>query len=300
MTQTSSDGVSKRESHDASSYYARGIGKPVVISTDTRIAQVPDEAVNKLFSASSEQMRHLPDACVPLAFTSPPYHVGKVYDADGSWDDYLLLLRSVFQECWRVLEPGGRLVVNVANLGRKPYVPLSHIVAETLSDLGFLARAEIIWIKGQGASGNCAWGSWLSPKNPSIRDLHEYILVFSKGRWDKVSEGRSGITATEFMESTLSVWFIPPASAKRIGHPAPFPVDLAKRVINLYSHVGDVVLDPFMGSGTTAIAALELGRRWVGYENHQPYVDLAEARIAAHETPAAFTTAPHLPEKGDE
>lgn len=278
MTATSSDGVSKRESHDASAYYARQLGGQISVSNDKTINSVPDNSVNTVWCATSEDMHHLPSDSIPLVFTSPPYCVGKVYDTDN-WSDYLLMLGRVFAETHRVLEPGGKAVVNVANLGRKPYIHLSDVVTAMMNDLGFLARAEIIWIKGRGASGNCAWGSWRSPSNPSIRDLHEYVLVFSKGRWDKVSKGESSLSAAEFMESTLSVWDIPPASAKRIGHPAPFPVELAKRVINLYSHVGDVVLDPFMGSGTTAVAALELGRRFVGYEVHQPYVDIATRRI---------------------
>lgn len=301
MTSTSSDGVGKRESHDASEYYDRSIGQPVTISTDVEITTVPQHSVNRLCVSSSEVMNELPSASIPLMFTSPPYHVGKEYDSEGSWVDYLALLRAVFSETLRVLEPGGRAVVNVANLGRKPYVPLSDVVAGIMSDLGFLARSEIIWVKGSGASGNCAWGSWRSPKNPSIRDLHEYVLVFSKGRWGKVSTGQSSLSADEFMQSTLSVWNIAPASAKRIGHPAPFPVELAKRVINLYSHVGDVVLDPFMGSGTTAVAAIELDRRWIGYETHQPYADLALARInaASSTTAQLHTTASQLPEEGE-
>lgn len=302
MTSTSSDGVSKRESHDASEYYARSIGHPATESTDSVVTPVPDEYINRLFVHSSETMHELPSGSIPLVFTSPPYHVGKEYDSEGTWGDYLVLLRAVFSETMRVLEPGGRAVVNVANLGRKPYVPLSDVVAGIMSDLGFMARAEIIWVKGSGASGNCAWGSWRSPKNPSIRDLHEYVLVFSKGRWGKVSTGQSSLSADEFMQSTLSVWNIPPASAKRIGHPAPFPVELARRVINLYSHVGDVVLDPFIGSGTTAVAAIELDRRWIGYETHQPYADRAIERInAASSTtaPQLGTTASQLPKEGD-
>lgn len=287
MTATSSSGVSKRESHDASAYYARRLGEPVKVSTDKLVNSVPAESVNKLWLGSSEEMHQLPSSCIPLMFTSPPYHVGKEYDDDVSWTDYLALLGRVFGETHRVLEPGGKAVINVANLGRKPYIHLSDIVVAMMSELKFIPRAEIIWLKGRGASGNCAWGTWRSPKNPSIRDLHEYVLVFSKSRWDKVSTGESSLTSDEFMKSTLSVWEIPPASAKRVGHPAPFPVELARRVINLYSHVGDVVLDPFMGSGTTAIAALQLGRRYVGYETHAPYVELATKRITPHAHDAA-------------
>ena len=106
--------------------------------------------------------------------TSPPYHVGKDYDADTTFEDYLDLLEAVFRETYRVLQPGGRAVVNVANLGRRPYVPLSHLVTARMMKVGFFMRAEIIWRKAKGAGGNCAWGSWRSPANPVVRDVHEY------------------------------------------------------------------------------------------------------------------------------
>jgi site-specific DNA-methyltransferase (adenine-specific) len=139
---------------------------------------------------------------------------------------------------------------------------------------------EIIWQKGRGANGSCAWGSWRSARAPRLRDLHEYLLVFAKGSFTRPDKGTSNLSAEEFTEATLSVWEIMPVSAKKVGHPAPFPVELANRVIKLYSYVDDVVLDPFIGSGTTAVAAKQNGRHYVGFDISAEYCRLAEERIA--------------------
>jgi site-specific DNA-methyltransferase (adenine-specific) len=240
----------------------------------------PDEIIDALFCSSSETMTEIPDDCVALMVTSPPYNVGKDYDDDLSLGEYLDLLHRVLAETVRVLEPGGRVAVNVANLGRKPYLPLNHHVAGILQDLGLLLRGEIVWQKARGAAGSCAWGSWRSAKNPTLRDVHEYVIVASKGAYRRSRIGRDTITKDEFMEATTSIWSIKSASAKRIGHPAPFPVDLPKRLIELYTFEGDLVLDPFLGSGTTAVAAIETGRRFVGYDNDAAYLELARTRIA--------------------
>ena len=190
------------------------------------------------------------------------------------------MLTEVLEETYRVLEPGGRAVINVANLGRRPYIPLSHLVTHRMLDLGFYMRGEIIWRKGKGANGNCAWGSWRSPSNPVVRDVHEYCLIFSKGRYDRVRRGESTISAEEFMAGTLSVWEIPTESAKRVNHPAPFPVELPRRFIELYTYRDELVLDPFIGSGTTAVAAVQTKRRYVGYDIDPDYVAAAQERVA--------------------
>ncbi|MCA1704527.1 MAG: site-specific DNA-methyltransferase, partial [Actinobacteria bacterium] len=277
-TRTKSFGVGKRESHDASEFYARNLASIV----ESRERDVGCAAtVNRIFDQSSEHMTQLPDNSVSLMVTSPPYHVGKTYDAETSFEDYLHLLHQVFAETYRVLQPGGRAVVNVANLGRRPYVPLSHLVTDIMHSIGYFMRAEIIWRKAKGAAGNCAWGSWRSPANPVIRDVHEYCLCFSKGRFDRVVKGQSTIDAEEFMDATLSVWDIPPESASRVGHPAPFPVALPRRFIELYTFERELVLDPFMGSGSTAVAAVQSGRAYIGYETDSAYVGAARERVDA-------------------
>jgi site-specific DNA-methyltransferase (adenine-specific) len=241
----------------------------------------PLAEVDVIFNQTSEVMDQLSDCSVHLMVTSPPYNVGKDYDEDLSLDEYLAFLHRVWKEVYRVLVPGGRACVNVANLGRKPYIPLNGLIAKEMTDLGFLMRGEIIWDKASSASTSTAWGSWQSATNPTLRDTHEYILVFSKGsfRRDKMDGRVSTISKDEFLEFTKSVWEIPSESARKVRHPAPFPVDLPYRLIQLYSFSEEIVLDPFMGSGQTALAALKAGRHFVGYEISGEYVELASSRI---------------------
>lgn len=278
-TSTASFGTGKREGHDASDYYSR---KMQLVRADRSVgalADPPVSVIDQLFQSSSESMRQIPDNCVALMVTSPPYNVGKDYDDDLDIDEYLALLRAVFTETYRVVEPGGRVAVNVANLGRKPYLPLNQYVSSLLSEIGFDLRGEIIWQKAKSAGGSCAWGSWLSAKNPTLRDIHEYIIVASKGSYARVRKGKDTIKKEEFLDATVSIWNILPESARRVGHPAPFPVELPRRLIELYTFEGDLVLDPFLGSGTTAVAAVETHRHYVGYELDAEYIEIAERRI---------------------
>lgn len=237
--------------------------------------------VDQIFHHSSEIMDELPDCSVHLMVTSPPYNVGKDYDEDLSLEEYLSFLNTIWKEVYRVLVPGGRACVNVANLGRKPYIPLNGFIAKDMARLGFLMRGEIIWNKAASASTSTAWGSWQSATNPTLRDTHEYILVFSKGsfRREKMDGRESTISKDEFLEFTKSVWEFSSESARKVGHPAPFPVELPYRLIQLYTFLGEVVLDPFMGSGQTALAALKTGRHYLGYEINDEYLNLANQRI---------------------
>ncbi|MGP8068832.1 MAG: DNA-methyltransferase [Candidatus Bathyarchaeia archaeon] len=225
-------------------------------------------------------MREIPDASVALCVTSPPYNVGKEYDQNLSLEEYLGLLERVMEETHRVLVTGGRAAINIANIGRKPYIPLHSHVIGIMSKLAFDMRGEIIWNKAASAGTSTAWGSWRSASNPVLRDVHEYILVFSKGAYSRNRDGReSTITSEEFTACTKSVWEFPAVSARRIGHPAPFPEELPRRLIQLYTFKDDVVLDTFCGSGTTCIAAMRAGRRYVGYDTEKRYCELAEKRI---------------------
>lgn len=278
LTKTQRFGVGRREAHDSSPFYDRALKKVETVNDRT---PSQESVPSGLYARSAESMSELPDDSVALMVTSPPYHVGKEYDSDLSFDEYLEILRAVFKETYRVLEPGGRAVVNVANLGRRPYVSLADHVAAIMEDLKFLPRGEVIWLKGRGASGSCAWGSWKSASNPTFRDLHEYCLCFSKERWSRAGKGTSTISRDEFLAATLSVWEIPPESARRVSHPAPFPVALPKRFIELYTYLDDLVLDPFLGSGSTAVAAVETGRRYVGYDISDDYLRTARERILA-------------------
>lgn len=290
-TSTSTFGAGKRESHDASDFYARFA--PPVLSDDD-VLGTPAE-LDVIHVGDSRDMSAVPDASVALVVTSPPYFAGKEYETalgeghvPADYLEYLTMLRGVFTECVRVLEPGGRLVVNVANLGRRPYRNLAADVTAILQDdLRMLLRGEVIWQKQRGASGSCAWGSFRSPANPVLRDTTERLIIASKGRFDRVGKGRPGpdgvatIPADEFMEATLDVWEIPAESATRVGHPAPFPAALVERCIHLFTYEGDVVLDPFMGSGTTAVAATNTGRHYIGYETDAGYARAARERVAS-------------------
>lgn len=284
-TKTRHFGASQRVNHDSSSYYNSRINSEL---QPAKVAEIqPDNAFpaaleNRIILGSSEAMTDVPDNSVQLMITSPPYNVTKEYDDDLTLNEHLELLYNVFAETYRVLAHGGRACINIANLGRKPYIPLADHISLMMIELGFLMRGEIIWDKGAGAGRSMAWGSWRSASNPVLRDVHEYILVFCKGTFKLERNGRENtIGDKDFMEWTKSVWTMNPESAKKIGHPAPFPIELPRRLIQLYSYKDDVILDPFMGSGTTAIAALRSDRKYVGYETDSDYLALSEERIQA-------------------
>ncbi len=282
-TKTSSFGSPGRAGHDASAFYSMRLydDQPRSADLDYHENPIPAEKLDTVFNTSSESMNELPDCSVHLMVTSPPYNVGKDYDEDLSLEEYLAFLKRVWAETYRVLVPGGRACINVANLGRKPYIPLHAFIMRDMIELGFLMRGEIIWDKGASASASTAWGSWQSASNPTLRDTHEYILVFSKGNFRRGKlDGRADtISKEEFLEFTKSVWAFPAESAKKIGHPAPFPVELPYRLIQLYTFSNEIILDPFMGSGQTALAAIKSKRHYVGYESNEEYLKLAKKRV---------------------
>lgn len=313
-TSTSSFGAGRREGHDASDFYAR-FSPPNISSDATVHGPVPELGSGACLLGDAADMHHLPDNSVALVVTSPPYFVGKEYElavtAEAEHPDrripetyleFLQMLRSVLAECVRVLEPGGRIAVNVANLGRKPYRSLSaDVIAILQDDLGLLLRGEVIWQKGKTSSGSCAWGSFAKAANPVLRDITERVVIASKGRFDRAlsaperrAQGlphRSSIPNDEFVDVTRDVWEIDAESATRVGHPAPFPVELPRRLIDLYTYEGDIVCDPFMGSGSTLVAAARTGRVGVGYDLDADYVELAQRRVAAeHERSARIAS----------
>lgn len=294
-TATSEFGSTKRESHDSTPFYERF--SPPLISEDERVGR--PSVVDKLFHGDAREMTdsQVADRSVALLVTSPPYFAGKEYETDmseshvpASYVEYLEMLRDVFAVSLHKLEPGGRMAINVANLGRKPYRSLSSDVISILQDdLGMLLRGEVIWQKAKGAGGSCAWGSYRSPQNPVLRDVTERVIIASKGRFDRAvkraereNEGlphEATIETDEFLEATIDIWGIPSERATKVGHPAPFPVALPRRLIELYTYSGDLVLDPFIGSGTTAVAAVSTGRHYVGFDTEPAYIELAEDRL---------------------
>jgi modification methylase len=287
-TATSSFGVSSRSNHDSTRFYESKLYKGRMpkenfkgTTKDEPVEEneVPAKHLNKVFCSSSESMKELPDNSIHLMVTSPPYNVGKEYDQDLSLEEYNDLLRRVMKETYRVLVPGGRACINIANVGRRPYIPLHAGIIRIMAELGFLMRGEVVWEKGSSAGTSTAWGSWKSAKNPILRDTHEYILIFSKASFSRQRKGKDTITKEEFLEYTKSVWRFPAASAKKLGHAAPFPEELPARCLKLYTFEGDVVLDPFMGSGQSALAAIRNGRKFVGYDIDKRYCQLAQERM---------------------
>ena len=284
-TKMSAFGTSNRIGHDSREFYDRKMYSESLPQKNIQKAQeteCDDSIVNKIYNHSSADMYELPDNSIHLMVTSPPYNVGKEYDDDLSEDEYLDLLNTVWQEVYRVLVPGGRACVNIANVGRKPYIPLNAMISKQMNDIGFLMRGEVIWNKSASAGTSCAWGSWRSASNPVLRDTHEYILIFSKGKYNRPAQGKqSTIAKDEFLEYTKSVWKFAAESAKRVKHPAPYPIELPRRLIQLYTYINDIILDPFMGSGTSAVASIKSHRRYVGYDTCTEYVDIANERITS-------------------
>ncbi len=289
-TKMQSFGTSSRVAHRSDEFYQRKIHTKRANSGNEAGTEneIPQAQFDRIYQCSSEVMSELPDASIHLMVTSPPYNVGKDYDEDLTEQEYLDLLDRVWRETWRVLAPGGRACINVANLGRKPYIPLNALITTQMKAAGFLMRGEIIWHKAASAGTSCAWGSWMSPANPVLRDTHEYILVFCKDQFKRTkprdTAKRATISRDEFLENTKSVWSFPATSAKAARHPAPFPIELPARLIQLYTYSSDIVLDPFMGSGTTAIAASRAGRHYIGYEVCRDYVEAANARLLEEST----------------
>ena len=286
-TKTSSFGTKGRVAHDSSKFYNSKLYKEITNKdSDIIVNEFPNKLLNTIIDSSCENMKDIPNNSLHLMITSPPYNVSKEYDNDLSLNEYLNLLKNCFTETYRVLVDGGRACINIANIGRKPYIPLSDYVSKIMIEIGFNMRGEIIWNKSAGAGISTAWGSFQSASNPILRDVHEYILIFSKGNYkrerDKKEEKelrKDNITKEEFIEWTKSVWTMNTESAKRIGHPAPFPEELPNRLIKLFSFTNDIVIDTFMGSGTTAIAAIKNNRNFVGYEINKEYINLANNRI---------------------
>ncbi len=283
-TKTSAFGTPGRCGHDASAFYNSKLYSNASHEhiTEYEENQIPLGVLDTIQGKSSEKMPELPDSSIHLMVTSPPYNVGKEYDENLTLEEYLKFLHQVWSEVYRVLVPGGRACINVANLGRKPYIPLHAYIIQGMMEIGFLMRGEIIWNKASSASPSTAWGSWCTSANPTLRDIHEYILIFSKGTFSRKNPYKRNptISKEEFLELTKSVWAFPAISAKKVGHPAPFPVELPYRLIQLYTFENEVVLDPFMGSGQAALAAIQTKRHYVGYETGANYFRLANKRIA--------------------
>ncbi len=237
---------------------------------------------NIIYNKSSVKMDEIDDNSIALVVTSPPYNVGKeygLYEDKKRLDEYKSFIFEVLTEVKRILIPGGKVCINIADTGRNPFIPLNYHYTELMLALNLIPVGSIIWDKDASVKTSTAWGSWRSARNPHIRDEHEYILIFAKDQMGRDDKGESTIDSQEFMKFSKSVWHIRTANAKSIGHPAPFPHELPYRLIQFYTYKGDIVLDPFMGSGTTALVASDLNRKYIGYEIDSAYWELACNRL---------------------
>lgn len=235
-----------------------------------------------------EEMKKLTDESVDMVITSPPYNVGINYhnsDDAMPYNEYLAFVQTWLNECFRVLKDGGRIALNLPSSvlmsasSRVSYLSLDYVLI--MRAIGFTDREWITWIKmpkGEIPGKSTAWGSWLSPSCPYLRDGSEFIIVMNKKsikRTDKT--GTNDMSKEEFLRWTTNVWYIQPEHDRL--HPAPFPLELPHRLIKLYTWKGDVILDPFIGSGTTAIAAMRNKRQWIGIDISEKYHEIAKKRI---------------------
>lgn len=247
-----------------------------------------EEYINKIVCMDClDFMKDLPDKCIDMVATSPKYNVGVDYgdtcNDNMPYDDYLDWLDKIWDNCFRVLRDGGRLCINVGDTGRNPYYPVHCDIASRLRKKWFM-MGIIIWDK-QNCLSNTAWGSWQSPTAPSLRGMQEFIIVAGKGGkfFNKIEAIKDIWTKEDFLEYTSEIWRFTPET-KKMGHPAPFPIELPHRLIKLYTYLDDLILDPFCGSGTTCVAAKMLGRRFIGIDISEDYCKIARERLEAVDT----------------
>ena len=241
--------------------------------------------INRIYCGDCREiMRQMPEESVDLIVTSPPYNFGlDGYDKHSdtqSWPEYFDTLAQVWRQSYRVLKRGGRLCVVVQPLF-SDYMPTHHIISQQLRELGFLFKAEIMWEKHNYNCKYTAWGSWKRPSMPYLKYTWEFIEVFCKGDYKK--DGRvadADITGEEFKKWVYGKWEIAPESKmKQFGHPSMFPEEIPYRLIKLFSYVGDTVLDPFNGAGTTTLVARKLRRNYIGIDISEKYCQRATERI---------------------
>ena len=227
---------------------------------------------------------------INLLVTSPPYNLSIEYGKHNDslkYEDYLIFTENWLKKAYQLLADDGRICVNIPLDKNKN--GLKSIYADFVNiakNVGFKYQSTIVWNE-QNISRRTAWGSWLSASAPYVIAPVEMIVVMYKKQWKRLRKGESTIERDEFIEWTNGVWTFSGESKKRIGHPAPFPIELPKRCIRLFSYKDDIILDPFLGSGTTLISAYQEGRKAIGVELDKKYVDLAIDRIEK-ETPSLF------------
>jgi site-specific DNA-methyltransferase (adenine-specific) len=228
-------------------------------------------------------IKSLKPDCIDLIITSPPYNVGIQYlthNDEELYTNYLVFTKKWIKKCLTLTKDDGRFCLNIPldkDKGgqQSVYADITTIAKE----VGWKYHTTIIWNE-QNISRRTAWGSWMSASAPFVIAPVEVIVIFYKKRWKKINKnGKSDITKNEFMEWTNGVWNFSGESKKRVGHPSPFPVELPYRCIKLFSFVKDIVLDPFLGSGSTLIACHQTDRKGIGIDIDKNYCELAKDRL---------------------
>lgn len=272
------EGRKEKESRRERHFYTNGA------SFDEQSSVLPEDYTNRILCGDSESvLKNLPDNCIDLVFTSPPYNFGLTYldhDDANQWQRYFDKLFAILDECVRVLKFGGRLAINIQPL-YSDYIPSHHLISKKLMDAKLIWKGEILWEKNNYNCKYTAWGSWKSPSNPYLKYTWEFIEVFCKGSLRKAgSRSDADISPDDFKKWVVGKWSIAPErNMKSYDHPAVFPEELARRVIQLFSFKGDTVLDPFVGVGTTCVVAKKFGRGYVGIDNSEKYCETARARV---------------------
>ena len=241
------------------------------------------EIENKIINADCmDILKQLPDKCVDLVVTSPPYNLDIKYNSHNDnlpYEEYLAWCEQWITELERVLKDCGRIAINIpleTNLNGKKFICKDYM--NILEKSNLIQTSFILWDK-QNVTSRTAWGSFRSPSCPNVIQPMECILVYSKGsRKKEGEENKIDITKNEFIDSVLGVWKIQPET--KSTHPAPFPVELPEKIIKLFSYMGDLVLEPFSGSGTTAIACHNLKRRFICIEKDPDYYKASCERLA--------------------
>ena len=271
--------------------------KDINIETEASdIALFKSEKEKTFFEADSGDIRIINDDflttelieedSIDLIVTSPPYNVDIHYNSfqdDIPYEKYLEFTEKWLKKAYSLMKADGRMCLNIPldkSKGRKG-AGFQSVYADIVNigkKVGLKYFSTIIWNEGN-ISRRTAWGSWMSARAPYVIAPVEVIIIFYKERWQKIKKGKNDITRNEFMEWTNGLWTFPGESKKKIGHPAPFPIELPKRCIKLFSFVGDTVLDPFLGSGSTLIASSLLHRKGIGVDIDENYCNLAKNRL---------------------
>ena len=239
---------------------------------------------NQIICADSETyLKTLPDNCIDLVFTSPPYNFGMDYDNTNDnkdYNQYFNDLFSIFDECIRVLKHSGRFVINIQPIF-SDNVPTHHIISNYFLQNKMLWLGEILWEKNHYNCNYTAWGSWKSPSKPYLKYTWEFIEIFCKGELKKEGNSENAdISGDEFKKWVLAKWAVAPEhKMKKYGHPAMFPEELAYRVLRLFSFKNDIILDPFCGAGTTCLVAKKTNRNYIGIDISKKYCSIAEDRL---------------------